>query len=96
MQFAYQKGKSCVQASFVLQEAINHAVERESKVYACFLDISKAFDCVWTDGLFFKMFNFGIQGKSWRLLKKWYSNLSCRVAHNDLLSETFPIRQGIR
>jgi hypothetical protein len=96
MQFAYQKGKSCVQASFVLQEAIHHAVERESKVYACFLDISKAFDCVWMDGLFFKLFNLGIQGKSWRLLKKWYSNLSCRVAHNDLLSEPFLIRQGIR
>jgi hypothetical protein len=28
MQFAYQKGKSCVHASFVLQEAIHHAVER--------------------------------------------------------------------
>ena len=42
-QFAYQADKSCTLASFVLQETINHNVERGSKVYCCFLDSSKAF-----------------------------------------------------
>jgi hypothetical protein len=34
MQFAYQKGKSCVHASFVLQESIHHTV-RERKQSVC-------------------------------------------------------------
>lgn len=95
-QFAYQQNKSCVTASFVLQEAISHYIERGSKVYCCFLDASKAFDTVWINGLFYKLFNAGIQGKSWRLLYNWYSKLSSCVMHGDLTSSNFPVFQGVR
>ena len=96
LQFAYEDNKSCTQASFVLQEALYHAVERDSKVYGCFLDTSNAFDTVWIDGLFFKLFNIGIQGKTWRLLRNWYTKFSCCVAHNGVISQPFKVRQGIR
>jgi hypothetical protein len=62
LQFAYQKNNSCINASFVLQEAVAHNVERGSKVYCCFLDSAKAFDTVWIDGLFFKLYNNGMNG----------------------------------
>ena len=65
LQCAYQKGKGCTQASLVQREQKNHYQERGSKVYACFLDSSKAFDTVWMDGLFYKLYNFGIKGKTW-------------------------------
>lgn len=51
LQFAYQKSSSSDMASFVLQEVINQYNEERSTVYSCFLDSSKAFDTVWTDGL---------------------------------------------
>lgn len=86
LQYAYQKNKSCSHASFVLQEAIYESVEGSEK----------AFDNVWFDGLFYKLFNLGIRGKSWRLLRKWYSKLVCRVMVNGLISDTFPVLQGIR
>ena len=95
-QFAYQKNKSCIAASFVLQEAVSHYVERGSKVYCCFLDTSKAFDTVWIDGLFYKLFNAGIQGKAWRLLFNWYSKLSSCVMHSGLVSSEFSVLQGVR
>ncbi len=63
--FAYQENKSCVQSSFVLQEIIHANVEKGSKVFCCFLDSTKAFDSVWFDGLFFKLFNIRMKGKSW-------------------------------
>ena len=65
LQFTYQDNKSCTQESFVLQEALYHVVERDSKVYGCFLDTSKPFDTVWIDSPFFKLFNIGIQGETW-------------------------------
>ena len=96
LQFAYQKNNSCINASFVLQEAVAHNVERGSKVYCCFLHSAKAFDTVWIDGLFFKLYNNGMNGKSWRLLRNWYKRQTSRVRANGLISEKFPVQQGVR
>lgn len=96
LQFAYQKGTGCIQASYVLQEAATHYIERGSKVYTCLLDSAKAFDSVWIDGLFYKLYQLGIRGKTWRILRAWYSNMSSRVIYNDLISDQFPILQGVR
>ena len=96
LQFAHQKSNSCVMASFVLQEVINHYKEEGSNVYSCFLDSSKAFDTVWIDGLFFKLFNMVVSGKTWRLLRNWFSKMSCCVLLEGLLSDPFFIKQGIQ
>ena len=96
LQYAYQENKNCLDASFVLREAVNEAVEKGSKVYSCFLDTEKAFDTVWFDGLFLKLFEIGICGKSWRLLRKWYNKLVCCVGVAGLISNSFPVLQGIR
>lgn len=96
LQYAYQKGKNCIDASLSLQEAILHNIENGSKVYSCFLDSTKAFDTVWISGLFYKMFNLGIQGKSWRLLRHWYNKLTSRVLLDGVASDEFPVRQGVR
>jgi hypothetical protein len=64
-------------------------------VYSCFLDSSKAFDTVWIDGLFYKLYNIGIR-ETWRLLRNWYSNMSCYGLLDGLVSEAFPVKQGVR
>ena len=46
LQYAYQTGKSCLDATMSLQEAVLHNIENGSKVYGCFLDTAKAFDTV--------------------------------------------------
>ena len=56
MQFALKR-----EASFTILETINHMLERGSKVFGCFLDVRKAFDSVWIEGLLYKLFlEFGI------------------------------------
>ena len=62
MQFGFQEDVGCIEASVVTLETINHMLERGSKIFSCFLDVPKAFDTVWIDGLLYKLFRVG----SWR------------------------------
>ena len=55
LQFGFSEGVSCLDASFVITEPINHLIERGNKAFACFLHIRKAFDTVWIDGLLYKL-----------------------------------------
>ena len=57
MQFGFQEGPGCIEASFTILETINHMLERGSKMFSCFLDVRKEFDTVWIDGLMYKLFS---------------------------------------
>ena len=95
-QSAYQRNRSCVSTSFVMMEAIYHQLEKHSKVYACFLDTKKAYDTVWHNGLLYKLFNFGIKGKLWRLTRNCYDEIESCVVDNELMSPWFVLGQGVR
>ena len=58
IQFGFKEGVGCTEASFAILESINHMLERGSKVFGCFLDVRKAFDTVWIDGLLLKLFSY--------------------------------------
>ena len=45
----------------IFQEAIQHIRETGKKAYVALLDVRKAFDTVWHDGLFHKLFQIGIK-----------------------------------
>ena len=68
--------------SFNLQRTVAHNTELNSDTYVASLDSSKAFDNVWHDGLFSKLYDFGIKGKA--LLK----------SYNDKLQRPFQLRVG--
>jgi hypothetical protein len=47
-------------------------------LYIAFLDLSKAFDRVWREGLLAKLWESGIQGKPWHLIKE-IEQIPCSV-----------------
>ena len=95
LQFGFSEGVGCIEASFTILETINHMLERGSKVFGCFLDVKKAFDTVWIDGLLFKLFSdLGINGRMWLALKDLYTDIKARVLFAGSLSREFNISQG--
>ena len=64
MQFGFQEGVGRTEASFTVLETINHMLEHCSKVFNCFLDVRKAFDTVWIDGILYKLFSGVERGRS--------------------------------
>ena len=76
LQFGFEEGVGCIEASVTILETINHMLERGSKVFGCFLDVRKAFDTVWVDGLSYKLFKeLGIEGKMWLTIKDLYTDV---------------------
>ena len=42
----------------------------DKKTYAFFLDIQKTYYSVWCDGLWYKLWDMGVKGRMWHVIKK--------------------------
>ncbi|CAB1121249.1 unnamed protein product [Ectocarpus sp. CCAP 1310/34] len=63
--------------------------------YCFFLDVKKAYDIVWRNGLWKQRFKYGIKGKMWRVLKKMTECTKSAVMLDGELSKFFDIEQGV-
>lgn len=96
LQGGFQKHFGCLMTSFMLRESIYFAKENGSRLYVCFLDVRKAFDCVWHDGLFYKLYKCGVNKSIFKILQNLYTGMSSCVRHQGCKSDWFPILQGTR
>ena len=81
---------------FILQEAVAECRHNKKSAFLALLDVQKAFDTVWHNGLFLKLFQFGIRGDLWHIIYNWYRSLSSAVLWNNHTSRYFPVAQGVR
>ena len=89
-QSGFRPGDSTTNQLIALVNEIHHAFDRTKllEVRAIFLDISKAFDKVWHDGLFFKMRQNGISGQLLKLFQNYLNNRKQRVTLNGFPADT--------
>ena len=95
LQGAARKGFSCVHTALTLQETIAKERENGRKVFVAFYDVAKAFDSVWTDGLFFQLHEMGVTGSLWRLLYRSYIDFQCCVRIGSKHSNWYTMECGI-
>ena len=63
--------------------------DANDKCFVAYFDVAKAFDSVWINGLFKQLYDLGIQGKLWRLLRKVYIGFKSRVRIHTKTSEWY-------
>ncbi|MEW8545933.1 MAG: reverse transcriptase family protein, partial [Candidatus Thiodiazotropha sp.] len=96
LQGGFQKNMGCSMTSYLLQESVNYAKENNSKLYVCFLDVKQAFDNVWHDGLFLKLYDLGIDLYIWKFLVNLHENVTSYVKFRGYKSDSFNVLRGTR
>ena len=66
------------------------------QTYCTFIDIQKAYDKVWREALWYKLYKMGIRGKLWRVLRNIYEKVESCVVLGDHCTELFEVLLGLR
>ena len=77
-------------------ETIDYFQRNGSEVYACVMDLSKAFDRIKHSALFWKLLKKGMPSVYDRLLLVMYEKQNANVRWNNVLSETFSVNNGVK
>ena len=96
-QSGFRPGDSTTNQLLYLLDEIHQAFDstKSLEVRTVFLDISKAFDKVWHDGLIFKLEQNGISGNLLKLLQNYLRNRKQRVVQNGSHSDYSSIESGV-
>ena len=96
-QSGFRQSDSCINQLLAITHEIFEAFDCNPtlEVRSVFLDISKAFDKVWHEGLLFKLRSMGISGELYNLLGNYLSDRFQRVILNGQTSSWRPVNAGI-
>ena len=96
LQFGFKSGFSTTLCTGVMKAVISRYMKRGSKVYACLIDASKAFDLVDHSVLFEKLLERNMPKPLVRLLLRWYKTQHLCVRWMGKSSDYFQVSNGVR
>ena len=95
-QSGFRKAKSTDDYLFRLSQSIMKSFNRGEHVVAAFLDVEKAFDNFWHNGLRFKIFQLDLPTKMTRWLSDFLVGRLIQVNVNNFLSNQINPKAGVR
>ena len=95
-QTAYQKRISCQVALFASQKVLIAMMRDGRHPVLSLYDLKKAYDSIEHPVLLKALFEVGVNGKAWRIVKAFYGNLQAIVNVNFTSSAVFPILRGVQ
>ena len=87
---------SCADAIFATQEVVDRYVQGGDNVFVCLYDLQKVFDSVEYAVLVDRLFEVGVKGKMWNLLRGWYTGATCKVRLEEKLSRSYCVGRGVK
>ena len=94
-QSGFRPGHSCINQLLSINYEILSAFDMGLEVRGIFLNISKAFDKVWHDGLIFKLHQNGICAEMINILEDFLTGRKQRVVLNGRFSSWADIHTGV-
>ena len=94
-QAGFRRNRSCVDHIYTLGKIIQGRKDAGLTTYCFFLDVQKAYDTVWRNGLWKKLWEIGIRGKMWRMVKKMTECAKSAIKLDWETSKYFDILQGV-
>ena len=96
-QAGFRPGYRTTDHIYAIKTILNKYIHKnKKKVYACFVDFSKAFDTVWRSGLYQKLLHLGIGGNFYNVVKHMYANSKFAVKKNNVRSKLGDYQKGVR
>ena len=95
-QFGFRNGVGTREALFSLNVLVQRCRDMNVDVYACFVDYTKAFDCVRHEKMIEILRATGVDTNDLRIISKLYWNQIADVRTEQGTSETTAIRKGVR
>ena len=96
-QSGFRPNDSCINQLISITHNICRAFDTNPslEVRGAFLDLSKAFEKVWHEGLLYKLKNNGINGNALQLIESFLHNRRQRVVLKGQSSSWLSIRTGV-
>ena len=94
-QSGFKTGDSCINQLISTTHEIYKSFDDSYEVRGVFLDISKAFDKVWYQGLHYKLRQNGISGELLKILTDFLDNRTQRVVLNGQYSSWAKVEAGV-
>ena len=95
-QIGFKPGFRTSDHIFTLHNIIDKFISKKKYLFACFVDLRKAFDTVWREGMLHKLNQFGIQGKFFQVIKSMYTDVMFCVKVNGHITQSFSTNIGVK
>ena len=81
---------------FTVQSILDKYLKKGQKVYACYVDLKKAYDSVWRQGLLHKLRKTGIDDKTVNIIDNMYKNTYTSVIYKGYLLKKILVSKGLK
>lgn len=95
-QNGFREKRNTIDHLSTVTSIIENRKAMKKSTFLAFVDFSKAYDTINRDLLWTKLKSYGINGKMFRSLRSIYSNVKCTVKVNDLKTDWFEVRSGLK
>nr|KAG5710959.1 hypothetical protein BaRGS_013693 [Batillaria attramentaria] len=94
-QSAFRKNRSTEDQLVFLAQEIENAYQKRKKTLAVFIDLTKAFDKVWRDGLLLKLLRKHVGGRMFSWIQDFLQHRTARVRLDGHTSHRVRLQQGV-